>query len=36
MKRKTPFSVPEVQTVNVKHSQTNTVPIYKNFDGIFE
>ena len=25
MKRKTPFSVPEVQTVNVKHSDTNTV-----------
>ena len=25
MKRKTPFSLPEVQTVNVKHSDTNTV-----------
>ena len=36
MKRKTPFSVPEVQTVNVKHSETNTVLTYKNFDGIFE
>ena len=36
MKRKTPFSVPEVQTVNVKHSETNTVLIYKNFYRMFE
>ena len=36
MKRKTPFSVAEVQTVNVKHSDTNSVLIYKNFDRMFK
>lgn len=30
------LSVPEVQSVNVKHSDINTVLIYKNFDRIFE
>ena len=36
MKRKTPFSVAEVQTVNVKHSDTNSVLIYENFDRMFK